>query len=77
MITACNYVNSYSASSLKTVYAQQHRHLLNINRDIFPRKAFQQDSELFLYSLTQENYSIVVALDANKYMKLGRLARIF
>ena len=77
MITAYNCVKSRSDKSLKTVYTQQYRYLLNIKRDICPRKAFRYDFKLLLHSLIQDNYSLVVALDANEYMKLGTLARMF
>ena len=77
MIIVCNCVNSRKSTSLKTVYAQQRRYLLNINRNIYPRKAFQQDLEAFLYSSMQDEFLIVVALDANENTKMGSIARTF
>ena len=70
MITACDCGNSRSSFSLKTIHAQQHRHLMNIGRNACQRKAFKQDLEHFLLRSTQDDFSIVVALDDNEHMKL-------
>ena len=50
---------------------------MKVNRNICPRKAFCQDLVDFIRLLVQEEFSIVAALDANKDMIIGSIARSF
>ena len=77
MITAYNCVKSRSAGGHKTVYAQQRRFFLQAGRDTCPRKAFCEDLCGFISSSINDKFSIVVALDANENMQIGKIARSF
>ena len=50
---------------------------LKIDREIFLRKEFNEDLEALLRHSRQDGLPIVLALDANVFMDIGNLARMF
>ena len=66
-----------SKQTENTVYMQQLRYFRHIRRNICPIKAFAADFEAYLQSSLQQGFELIICLDANENMKVGRLARSF
>ena len=53
-------------SSPETVYNQQRRYLMSLNRDVCPRKAFRTDLSQFIHQRVQKGDQIVLCIDLNE-----------